>query len=543
LTNTYIVTGTDLNGCVKKDTVLLKVLSLPSVAISNSDSTTFCMGDSINLIASGSANVSYQWLQNNSNISQFNDSLIVLNSGAYKVKATYLNGCNAISNVINVVVHQYPIANITVSSPLVFCDGESVVMNANTGSLLTYQWKKNSVLIPNQQLASLVVSDSGSYQLIATYDGLCSTTSTASNVTVNPLPIATNNYQGVSEVCAGDTVYFTANAGSLLNYQWYNSNGNMLVNQTQQNMNTTIPGSYYVEVENQFGCVKNSDTLSALNYLLPQTYQEICAVSVDTSTNSNKIIWEKPVGAYRVWYYNIYRETAISGQYGLVGTVLDTALTVYNDVLSNPAVQSYRYKIAHVDSCGLESGKSSLHRTIHLSSNMGINGVVNLSWNQYEGFNYPTHDILRSVNGSPFISIAQISSNSSTYTDLNPPVGLVNYIIGIDIPNGCSPNKSSSTSLLSNKISVGTASVENYLTSQMEIYPNPSDGLFTLKISDLISNEKKEFEIINSIGQIMYSIEIVNKLETKINLQEFSNGVYFIRHKNGNWMEKFIINK
>jgi sugar lactone lactonase YvrE len=543
LTNTYIVTGTDLNGCVKKDTVLLKVLSLPSVAISNSDSTTFCMGDSINLIASGSANVSYQWLQNNSNISQFNDSLIVLNSGAYKVKATYLNGCNAISNVINVVVHQYPIANITVSSPLVFCDGESVVMNANTGSLLTYQWKKNSVLIPNQQLASLVVSDSGSYQLIATYDGLCSTTSTASNVTVNPLPIATNNYQGVSEVCAGDTVYFTANAGSLLNYQWYNSNGNMLVNQTQQNMNTTIPGSYYVEVENQFGCVKNSDTLSALNYLLPQTYQEICAVSVDTSTNSNKIIWEKPVGAYRVWYYNIYRETAISGQYGLVGTVLDTALTVYNDVLSNPAVQSYRYKISHVDSCGIESGKSSLHRTIHLSSNMGINGVVNLSWNQYEGFNYPTHDILRSVNGSPFISIAQISSNSSTYTDLNPPVGLVNYIIGIDIPNGCSPNKSSSTSLLSNKISVGTASVENYLTSQMEIYPNPSDGLFTLKISDLISNEKKEFEIINSIGQIMYSIEIVNKLETKINLQEFSNGVYFIRHKNGNWMEKFIINK
>ena len=500
------------------------------------------MGDSINLIASGSSNVSYQWLQNNNTLSQFNDTLLVMNSGDYKVEATYLNGCNAMSNVINVVVHQYPLANITLSSPLVFCDGDSVVMNANTGSLLTYQWQNNSVLMPNQELASLVVSDSGSYQLIATYDGLCSTTSTAYNVTVNPLPISTNNYQSVSEVCAGDTVYFTANVGASLNYQWYNSNGNMLVNQTQQNMNTTIPGSYYVEVENQFGCKKISDTLSALNYLLPQTYQEICAVSVDTSTNSNQIIWEKPTGAYRVWYYNIYRETAISGQYGLVGSVLDTALTVYNDVLSNPAVQSYRYKIAHIDSCGIESGQSSLHRTIHLSSNMGINGVVNLSWNPYEGFTYPTYDILRSVNGSPFVSIAQISSNSTTYTDLNPPVGVLNYIIGIDIPNGCSPNKSNS-SILSNKISVGTASIASYLDSHMEIYPNPSDGLFTLKISDVIANGNNEFEIINSVGQIIRSFELFNVLETKIDLQDYANGIYFIRLKNANWMKKFIINR
>jgi hypothetical protein len=544
LTNTYIVTGTDLNGCVKKDTVLLNVLSLPIVTISNSDSTTFCMGDSINLIASGSTNVSYQWLQNNSNLNQFNDSLIVLNSGAYKVKATYLNGCNAMSNVINVVVHQYPLANITVTSPLVFCDGDSVVMNANTGSLLTYQWQKDSVLIPNQQLSSLVVSDSGSYQLITTYDGLCSTTSTVSNVTVNPLPIATNSYQGVFEVCAGDTIFFNANAGSLLNYQWYNSNGNMLVNQTLQNMNTTIPGSYYVEVENQFGCVKNSDTLSALNYLLPQTYQEICAVSVDTSTNSNKILWEKPIGAYRVWYYNIYRETAVAGQFGLVGSVLDTALTVYNDVLANPAVQSYRYKISHVDSCGLESGKSSLHRTIHLSSNMGINGEVNLSWNQYEGFTYPTHDILRSVNGGAFVSIAQISSNSTTYTDLNPPMGVLNYMIGIDIPNGCNPNKSVG-SVISNKISLGTSSISSYLESNLEIYPNPSDGIFTLKLNNEFGGlDNLSFEIIDPIGKVIKTIQIDDvQTNTSFDLSEFTDGVYFIRLTEGNWLKQLILNR
>ena len=532
------------NTCIAyTDTINVIVNPIPTVSISSLNPTTFCVGDSVKLIATGSPNVSYQWSRNNVLLSQFNDTITTTLNGTYKVKAAFSNGCSSTSNVINIVVHPYPLATITANSPLTICEGSTILMTANTGASISYQWFKDNTIIPSQNQNTLVVADSGNYSLVTTFAGLCSTTSSTLPVVVNPLPVSVINSIGQNQVCAGDTVYLTATNNSSLTYQWFNAPNISLTNQTTQNFNTTVPGNYFVKTTNQFGCSKNSNIIPVLNYTLPQTYQEICAVSVDTSTNSNQIIWEKPIGANRVWYYNIYRETAISGQYGLVGTVLDTALTVYNDVLSNPAVQSYRYKIAHVDSCGLESGKSSLHRTIHLSSNMGINGVVNLSWNQYEGFIYPTHNILRSVNGSTFTSIAQISSNSSTYTDLNPPVGVVNYIIGIDIPNGCSPNKSSSSTLLSNKISVGTASVENYLTSQMEIYPNPSDGLFTLKISDLISNGKNEFEIINSIGQVMYSIEIVNKLETKINLQEYANGVYFIRHKNGNWMEKFIINR
>ena len=299
-----------------------------------------------------------------------------------------------------------------------------------------------------------------------------------------------------------------------------------------------------MEAENEFGCTQNSDTLEVTNYLLPDQIIDICAVTVDTATNTNKILWAKPTGAYRVWYYNIYRETSIAGQYGIVGSVLDTALTEFVDVLANPSVQSYRYKIAHVDSCGIESAKSELHRTIHLSSNSGINGEINLSWNSYEGFTYPTFDILRSVDGSPFVSIAQIPSNSNSYTDLNPPAGVKNYMISIDIPNGgCTPNKSFG-STISNKISVGTASLYMSLENYMEVYPNPSNGVFNIEITNHSAVQDRKFEIVNAIGQLVMEFDMESYENKKaIDLSAYANGLYFLKQKDGNWMKQLILNK
>jgi hypothetical protein len=224
--------------------------------------------------------------------------------------------------------------------------------------------------------------------------------------------------------------------------------------------------------------------------------------------------------------------------------VLDTALTEYVDVLANPSVQSYRYKIAHVDSCGIESAKSELHRTIHLSSNSGINGEINLSWNSYEGFAYPTFDILRSVNGSPFVSIAQISSNSNSYTDLNPPAGVKNYMISVDIPNGgCTPNKSFG-STISNRISVGTASLSVDLENNIEVYPNPSNGIFNIVLTDISGDQNRKFEIVNAIGQLVMEFDMESYENKKaIDLSAYANGLYFLKQKDGNWMKQLILNQ
>uniref|UniRef100_UPI00404923E3 T9SS type A sorting domain-containing protein n=1 Tax=Fluviicola sp. TaxID=1917219 RepID=UPI00404923E3 len=165
------------------------------------------------------------------------------------------------------------------------------------------------------------------------------------------------------------------------------------------------------------------------------------------------------------------------------------------------------------------------------------------SWNQYEGFTYPTHDILRSVNGGAFVSIAQISSNSTTYTDLNPPIGVLNYMVGIDIPNGCNPNKSIG-SVISNKISLGTSSISSYLENNLEIYPNPSDGLFTIKLSNDLGINDLSFEIIDPIGKVIKTIQIDDaQTNTSFDLSEFTDGVYFIRLTEGNWLKQLILNR
>jgi hypothetical protein len=542
--STYIVTGTDINGCQKSDTMNLTVLALPVVNISTLDSTVICQGDTVLITSSVNSIVNYEWYNSNTLQNQSSSFLNVLSTGLYSLNVEDEFGCENSSDSIQVIVHQYPLSIITPSSSLILCNGENVELNANQGPLLTYSWQLIGNPISGGAADSLVVSSAGTYQLVTTYDDLCSTTSTPVTVVVNPLPTVSIAFVGPQEVCQGDSVFFSATSNTNVTYQWFGSNGNAIQNQILSTFNTTIPGTYYVEAENEFGCTQNSNSLAATNYLLPEQIIDICAVTVDTATNANKIIWSKPPGAYRVWYYNIYRETSIAGQYGIVGSVLDTALTEFVDVLANPSVQSYRYKIAHVDSCGIESVKSDLHRTIHLASNMGINGEVNLSWNSYEGFSYPTFDILRSVNGSPYVSLAQIPSNSNSYSDINPPVGVKNYMISIDIPNGgCTPNKSMG-SIISNRISVGTASLSTDMEANIEVYPNPSNGIFNIVLTDVSGDQYKTFEIVNAIGQLVLEFDMESYESKKsIDLSSYANGLYFLKQKDGNWMKQLILNQ
>ena len=65
----YVVTGTDLNNCSNKDSVLVLVNDLPIIVTSNDAS--ICYGDSIVISASGGT--TYQWLNQDSisNINSF----------------------------------------------------------------------------------------------------------------------------------------------------------------------------------------------------------------------------------------------------------------------------------------------------------------------------------------------------------------------------------------------------------------------------------------------------------------------------------------
>ena len=93
-TTTYIVTGTDINGCVNTDDVNVNVLLWPIVSINASGPTSFCEGDSVLLTSVSESGMSYQWYQNSSPISgAITSSQTAYNSGTFRLTANNSNLC------------------------------------------------------------------------------------------------------------------------------------------------------------------------------------------------------------------------------------------------------------------------------------------------------------------------------------------------------------------------------------------------------------------------------------------------------------------
>ncbi len=82
---------------------------------------------------------------------------------------------------------------------------------------------------------------------------------------------------------------------------------------------------------------------------------------------------------------------------------------------------------------------------------------------------------------------------------------------------------------------------------KLNIFPNPNTGVFNLEISSL-NAENLDITIYNNIGVLVYesrNLEIKGNYSSKIDLSDFSSGLYFINlSKDGdNYSEKIIIRK
>ena len=77
------------------------------------------------------------------------------------------------------------------------------------------------------------------------------------------------------------------------------------------------------------------------------------------------------------------------------------------------------------------------------------------------------------------------------------------------------------------EINVGLNDISELAASNLAIYPNPNNGLFTINFNELDYSQAK-IEIINSIGQTIY---VLNKVElvNQINMKENAKGIYFIK--------------
>lgn len=170
----YIVTGTDINGCVGTDTAAVTVNALPAVGYTASD-TVVCENSPVTLAGTGAT--SYVWSGGVTDGIPYNVSATT----TFTVTGTDGNGCSNSSSVL-IQVNAAPVVGFTASAPAV-CAGDSVNLSG-TGAL-TYTWSGGIT-----DGVYFYPTSTASYIVTGTDINGCQAMDTAT-VTVNSLPNVT----------------------------------------------------------------------------------------------------------------------------------------------------------------------------------------------------------------------------------------------------------------------------------------------------------------------------------------------------------------
>ena len=171
VSNKFSLMGTDINGCVNYDSMMVYVNALP---LANAGVDTFaCNGYPVTLNATGG--ISYTW---SNGIQTALNTVSLMVPTTYFVTVTDLNGCVK-SDTINVAINSLPTASGGLDQTV--CQGDSATFTANGG--LYYFWDNGNSGNPMK----VVPSFTGTYMVTVVDNNGCFDTDSV-NVTVNQLP-------------------------------------------------------------------------------------------------------------------------------------------------------------------------------------------------------------------------------------------------------------------------------------------------------------------------------------------------------------------
>lgn len=211
-----------------------------------------CVGETMNLFATGVSGAIYAWTGPNSFISSFQNpvrtNVTTADSGLYSVTVT-LAGCGTLGPYTTFSAVNVTPTTPTVSSNSPLCVGDNLNLNSSTLSGATYSWIGPNNFTSTQQnptRASVLNSFSGTYSAKITKNG-CTSQSGNTTVIINNMPsapIAGNN----GPLCIGQTLSLTATIISGATYLWSGPNNfsSSSQNPTRSSLTLSDAGTYSV---------------------------------------------------------------------------------------------------------------------------------------------------------------------------------------------------------------------------------------------------------------------------------------------------------
>ncbi|MBS1630199.1 MAG: hypothetical protein JST27_09095 [Bacteroidetes bacterium] len=292
-TGNYTVSVTDNNGCSNTSVpVGVLVNPLPVVTTSPTDTITICGGTTTTISGSPCNNTTYSYMWRN--LTGYIGGATSCNyttgtPGVYRLKVTdNLTGCADSSKAVTVITTTPPPATATRVGAATICDGDSSLLNANTGTGLSYQWNYNGSPIAGATAGSYYAKAQGSYTVTVSL-GTCSSTSAAVSISVNPAPASYITYNTPLQFCEGSAVALNANIGTGITYLWY-------LNDTPTTNNSTLyvamaTGVYSLRTTNSLGCSSFSDTLHVTVWPAPHPTLSTTDVTMTTTQTYASYQW------------------------------------------------------------------------------------------------------------------------------------------------------------------------------------------------------------------------------------------------------------
>ncbi len=378
-TYTFVVYGSNSDGCESYTMVEVEIISSPVVTI-NTNSGSFieviCEGSSYQFDVTSDA-VYHYWVGPNGFESEDKEPILTnvdeSNSGEYELTAMNEAGCIT-KEVLYLYISPLPESEPTSNSPL--CEGEDLYLYPNDGYLRVGSDEKGAEEIPLNGynyhwtgpngfesddmfpiIEEVTKENEGRYYLTVSNPYGCSTTNYV-DVTINEIPtfeIATN-----SPVCSGETIILNAIGNENYIYNWSGPNG-----WTAQGRNISIAnattwhsGTYTCVAINQ-GC----------------TFERFVQVTVNPKPNvtasSNSPICQGST-------LNLYAEGPVGASYSWSGP------NGFTSSLQNPVIN---------DAQTSNSGQYTVTCTyLGCSSTATVNVTINAKPNVSAGYNSPVYE-------------------------------------------------------------------------------------------------------------------------------------------------------
>lgn len=485
-TTTYYVSVADGSSAVcesPRTAVTATVSAPPTAGLVANGPTSYCLGGSVSLTATGGTTGSqYQFYNGGQLIStQTSPTVSVSAPGTYTVTITNPNpGCSATSGGVVVSIYAAAVANA--GPNVAFCSGGSAQLGTPAVSNTTYQWSPSTGLnnaTTAQPTVSLTNASSGTitttYTVVATTGNGCSASSTV-QITVNPLPAPVIAAGGPTTFCQGGSVVLTASGGTA--YQW--STG-----ATTASITVAASGSYTVTATSAAGCTATSAATAVIINPLPTP--GITAGGATTFCQGGSVVLNATGGASYLWS--------------------NGATTA-----SITATTSGSYTVTATSAAGCSATSAATVVTVNptpATPTVTANGTT-LSSSSATGNQWYLNGVLI------------VGATGQTYTTTGPGT----YTVVVSGAGNC-PSSPSTPRVI-------TAARGELATASFSLYPNPTrDGQLVLSLTGY--SGRAELSVLNAVGQVVQRQSlVVSGRPQPLQLAGLAAGVYVVMVQTAN---------